>query len=101
MSDHSTKSDLEARTAADPGEDMNVRHIHAAIWREGAEPAEVWRRTPVVLRHFYFIMIVILILYLTNWMGGWSWHEYEESSIQRGVRDRAREAAEAVKADPH
>jgi hypothetical protein len=77
--------------SADLGEDMNVRHVHAAIWREEAEPSEFMRRMPVVLKHFYFIMFLWLIFYLVTWMGQWSWNEYEASPILRGNRDRARE----------
>lgn len=88
------------RASADPGEDMNVRHVHAAIWRETSEPAEVVRRTPAVLKHFYFIMLVWLILYLLSWFPPLNWNEYESSPIQRGIRERARTAVPAVKPQP-
>lgn len=88
------------RHAADPGEDMNVRHVHAAIWREESEPAEVVRRMPAVLKHFYFLMVVWLILYLINWFPPLRWDEYEESPVQRGIRERARTPAEAASPQP-
>ncbi len=75
---------------ADPGRDMNVRHVHAGIWREFAEPREIWRRTPWVLRHFYSVLFIWLIVYLFAQMGDWKWSEYEENSIQRMLRENAR-----------
>jgi uncharacterized membrane protein len=100
MSQQSDKAALERRGSADPGEQMNVRHVHAAIWREEAEPAEVVRRTPVVLKHFYFLMFVWLVFYLINWMGNWRWDEYEPSPTQRSLRDRARDAAATAQPSP-
>ncbi len=73
----------------DPGEDMNVRHVHAAIWREFAEPREIWRRTPWYLRHFYFILFLWVLFYLINFTGSWKWSEYEDSSIRRSQREDA------------
>jgi hypothetical protein len=93
MSEQPDKRALQQRDSADPGEEMNVRHVHAAIWREESEPAEVARRTPAVLKHFYFIMLLWLILYLLGWFPPLDWNEYEPSLIQRGNRDRAHEAA--------
>ena len=90
MNDQSRGTDPEKPTGADPGEDLNVRHVHAAIWREEAEPAEVFRRTPVLLKHFYFLMFVWLLFYLVTWMGKWKWDEYEASPVNRGNRDRFR-----------
>ena len=72
------------------GEDMNVRHVHAAIWREFAEPREMWRRTPWYLRHLYACLFIWLVLYLTAWMGQWDWNEYEESGFYRSAREHAR-----------
>ena len=46
-------------THHEPGEDMNVRTVHGALWRELAEPIERWRRTPWYLRHFYAIMAIL------------------------------------------
>ena len=69
---------------------MNVRHVHAAIWREVPEPFEVVRRMPIVLKHFYFWMFMWLLFYLMNWMGGWKWDEYEASRIARAWRCTAR-----------
>lgn len=88
------------RHSADPGEDMNVRHVHAAIWRETSEPAEVVRRMPAILKHFYFWMIIWLILYLVNWFPPLRWNEYEENASQRGLRDRARTQAEVAQPQP-
>jgi len=79
----------------DPGQDMNVRHVHAAIWRELPEPSEIWRRTPWYLRHFYFISFMWLVLYLIAQMGGWNWNEYEESGVRRSQREDARARLEA------
>ena len=90
MNDQPGETNPEKPRTADPGEDMNVRHVHAAIWREEAEPAELFRRTPVVLRHFYFIMFVWLLFYLMTWMGKWKWDEYEASPIKRGNREHFR-----------
>jgi hypothetical protein len=95
MNDETMKAGLKNRAAADPGEDMNVRHVHAAIWREESEPAEVVRRTPAVLKHFYFIMLIWLILYLLSWFPPLNWNEYEESPMRRSLRDHAREAPAA------
>ncbi|MEA3208460.1 MAG: hypothetical protein QOE70_1517 [Chthoniobacter sp.] len=75
---------------ADPGEDMNVRHVHAAIWREEAEPGEAVRRMPLLLKNFYVIMFLWLLFYLINWAGGWKWDEYESSLLERLKRDDAR-----------
>jgi hypothetical protein len=90
MNGQPREKDSEKPATADPGEDMNVRHVHAAIWREEAEPAEIVRRTPVLLKHFYFVMFLWLLFYLVTWMGNWKWDEYEASLIDRGDRDRAR-----------
>jgi hypothetical protein len=75
---------------ADPGEDMDVRHEHAAIWREEADPSEFMNRAPILLRQFYFGMLCWLIFYLVTWMGGWSWNEYEASPVVRWTRDEYR-----------
>ena len=80
--------------SADLGEDMNVRHVHAAIWREEAEPVEFVRRLPALLKHFYFVMFLWLLYYLATWMGGWKWNEYEVSPVERGIRDQAHAKAE-------
>jgi hypothetical protein len=76
---------------------MNVRHVHAAIWRETSEPAEVVRRMPAILKHFYFWMIIWLILYLVNWFPPLRWNEYEENA---SLRDRARTQAEVAQPQP-
>jgi hypothetical protein len=89
------------RTAGrEPGEDMNVRHVHAAIWREEAEPSEFVNRLPALLRHFYFLMFLWMLFYLGTWMGGWNWNEYEASLMDRLNRDRARPQPAAT-ALPH
>ena len=75
---------------ADPGEDMDVRHVHAAIWREEAEPREAVRRMPTLLKNFYFIMFLWLLFYLINWAAGWKWDEYEASPLERAKRDHVR-----------
>ena len=79
---------------------MNVRHVHAAIWRETSEPVEVVRRMPAILKHFYFWMIIWLIFYLVNWFPPLRWNEYEENASQRGLRDRARTQAEVAPPRP-
>jgi hypothetical protein len=78
------------RRSEDPGETMNVRRVHAAIWREQSEPRELVRRMPTVLKHFYFIMFVWLVFYLVSWMGPLDWNEYEQDPVQRVERDAAR-----------
>ncbi len=100
MSDQPDKRALQQRGSADPGEEMNVRHVHAAIWREEAEPSEVARRTPAVLKHLYFILFIWLLRYFINSMGSWRWDVYEPSPVQRGIRDRARESAPAQPSQP-
>src|SRR5258707_7559466 len=98
MKDEPIRAEVKNRGSADPGEDMNVRHVHAAIWREEAEPSEFVRRTPLVLRHFYFWMFVWMLFYLMTWMGRWKWDEYEASARARADRDHAR--PQPVQADP-
>jgi hypothetical protein len=88
------------RHSADPGEDMNVRHVHAAIWRETSEPAEVVRRMPAILKHFYFWMIIWLIFYLINWFPPLHWNEYEENASRRGLRDSARSQTQIARPQP-
>jgi len=80
----------EKPVSADLGEDMNVRHVHAAIWREEAEPDEFMRRIPNILKHFYFVMALWLLFYLVTWMGNWKWNEYEASPMARLNRDQVR-----------
>ncbi len=75
---------------ADPGEDMQVRHVHAAIWREESEPYEAARRTPFLLRHFYAILTLWAIYYLIVWAGGWNWNEYEANPLERAKREHVR-----------
>jgi hypothetical protein len=100
MNEEPDQAALEHRASADPGENMNVRHVHAAIWREESEPAEVVRRMPAILKHFYFWMLVWLILYLMGWFPPLSWNEYEANRVERGIRDRARETAPATNPQP-
>jgi hypothetical protein len=60
--------------------------VHAAIWRETAEPAEAIRRMPVLLKHFYFIMFLWLLYYLSYLIisaGGWKWNQYDTSPAER------------------
>jgi hypothetical protein len=71
---------------------MNVRHVHAAIWREEADPSEVVRRMPLWLKHFYFLMFLWMVFYLFNWTGGWKWDEYEPSYAAQVHREHARPA---------
>ncbi len=76
---------------ADPGEDMDVRHVHAAIWREEAEPTEAVRRMPVLLRVFYFSMFLWLLCYLLTEAADWKWDEYEASPLERSKREHVRQ----------
>lgn len=69
----------------DPGEDMNVRVVHGAIWREFAEPIEVWRRAPWYLKHSYVIMLICALVYLLIQV--FDWNEYEEDPLRRLQRD--------------
>lgn len=69
----------------DPGEDMNVRVVHGAIWREFAEPIEVWRRAPWYLKHSYVMMLIGALVYLIIQV--YDWKEYEEDPIRRVERD--------------
>lgn len=80
--------------AGEPGADMNVRKVHAAIWRETAEPREMWRRTPWYLIHFYFILFLWLVIYLGSFTGRWKWNEYEESGSRRAQRETTRARVE-------
>jgi hypothetical protein len=66
----------------EPNEDMNVRRVHGIIWREYPEPRELWRRTPKILRHFYVIMAIWLILYLIGWFPHWSWKNLDHAAPQ-------------------
>lgn len=72
------------------GEDMNVRIVHGALWRELAEPIEHWRRTPWYLRHFYAIMALLAIFYLVQQV--FDWNEYEENRLRRFRRDQEQKA---------
>jgi hypothetical protein len=90
MNEQPGETNSEKPRTADPGEDMNVRHVHAAIWREEAEPREAVRRMPILLKHFYFIMFLWLVFYLITWAAGWKWDEYEASPIERSKRDDIR-----------
>ena len=83
--------------AADHGEDMNVRHVHAAIWREEAEPAEAVRRMPFLLKNFYVIMFLWYLFYLNHWTAGWKWNEYEVSAEERYKRDHLQAAPAPAK----
>lgn len=82
MSDEVPKSEqLQAR------EGMNIRRVHAAIWREQAEPQEATSRMPLVLKAFYVAMALWLVNYLIFWMGPLSWDEFESNPIERVKRD--------------
>jgi hypothetical protein len=72
------------------GDDMNVRKVHAAIWREQAEPTEAIRRMPLVMKLFYLVMVIWLIQYFFTWAGTFDWNEYEASPIERAKRDDPR-----------
>jgi hypothetical protein len=74
----------------DPGENMNIRRVHAAIWREEVEPSEAFRRTPSILKHFYFIMLLWLVFYFGTLFPPLKWDEYEASALQRALRDRSK-----------
>ena len=100
MNEQPDKAALEQRASADPGEDMNVRHVHAAIWREESEPAEAVRRMPALLKHFYFWALVWLILYLIGWFPPLNWNEYEADRGQRSIRDRVRQTRLAPPPQP-
>ena len=75
---------MSSSNSQDPGEDMNVRVVHGAIWREFAEPIEAWRRTPWYLRHFYAVMAIVAIIYLVGQV--FDWNEYEEDAVLRSQR---------------
>lgn len=68
-------------------EGMNVRRVHAAIWREEAEPSEATRRMPLLVKVFYVAMTLWFINYLLMWMGPLDWNEFESSPIERVKRD--------------
>jgi len=81
-------------THHEPGEDMNVRTVHGALWRELAEPIERWRRTPWYLRHFYAIMAILAFLYIV--LQAFDWNEYEENAVRRVERDEIRKTMKPV-----
>lgn len=76
-------------------EGMNIRRVHAAIWREESEPSEAMRRMPNLVKVFYLGMALWLINYLFMWMGPWDWNEFEASPIERVRRDAPASGAEA------
>ena len=90
MNEKPEETKPEKPSTADPGDDMNVRHVHAAIWREEAEPREAVRRMPFLLKNFYAIMFIWLLYYLSIWAAGWKWDEYEANPIERWKRDHVR-----------
>ncbi len=61
-------------------EDMNVRRVHGVIWREYPEPRELWRRTPAILRHFYVVLTIAVLLYLIGWFPRWSWKALDHAA---------------------
>lgn len=69
----------------EPGEDMNVRAVHGALWREFEEPMETLRRLPWYMRHLYAVMLLIGLIYLLIQV--FDWNEYEESATRRVLRD--------------
>lgn len=69
----------------DSREEMNVRQVHGAIWREFSEPIEMWRRAPWYLKHSYVIMLIFALVYLL--IQKYDWNEYEEDPILRLRRD--------------
>ncbi|WP_411846374.1 cytochrome c [Roseibacillus persicicus] len=63
----------------EPGEDLNVREVHGQIWRENAEPHELYQRIPWWLKHLIYAPLVIWgIWYLLIASGGFRWDEYIE-----------------------
>ncbi|HEY1865574.1 MAG TPA: hypothetical protein VGG55_00790 [Candidatus Acidoferrales bacterium] len=62
---------------------MNVRRVHGAIWREYPEPRELWRRTPAILRHFYVITTIGVLLYLLGWFPHWSWKSLDQAAPEK------------------
>jgi hypothetical protein len=76
---------MENPDSKDSGEDMNVRLVHGAIWREFAEPIEAWRRAPWYLRHSYVMMLIGALVYLLIQV--YDWKEYEEDPVRRIERD--------------
>jgi hypothetical protein len=64
-------------------EDMDVRRVHGAIWREYPEPRELWWRTPALLRHFYVILTIGVTLYFIGWFPRWSWKALDQGSRER------------------
>lgn len=92
------KTTIPSKPNQDSGEDMNVRVVHGALWRELAEPFERWRRTPWFLRHFYVAMFVGAVVYLGFQVYRWS--EYEENAQRRLDRDQLRNKTPAAPEPP-
>ncbi len=62
---------------------MNVRRVHGVIWREYPEPRELWRRTPAILRHFYILLTIGVLLYLLAWFPHWSWQSLDHAAPEK------------------
>ncbi len=80
---------MDTSSQNEPGEDMNVRLVHAAIWREMAEPSERRRGLPWYLRRMYAVMFILGAIYLLS--QAFDWNEYEDSTRARMLRDMERQ----------
>lgn len=76
---------MDTSSQNEPGEDMNVRLVHAAIWREMAEPSERKRGLPWYLRRMYAVMFILAVIYLL--LQVFDWKEYEDNTQVRLKRD--------------
>ncbi len=70
----------------DAGEEMNVRKVHGALWRETAEPSEQWRRVPWLVKHFFLLLVIFGVIYLLTQI--YDWKEYEDNPVLRFHRER-------------
>ncbi len=73
---------------------MNVRLVHAALWRETAEPHERRRGLPWYLRRLYAVMFILAVVYLLTQT--FDWQEYEDSAPVKQRREQARQQQRAA-----
>lgn len=76
---------MKPKQPRDAGEEMNVRKVHGALWRELAEPREQARRVPWFLKHFFVMLVILAIIYLA--IQNYNWNEYEVNPRLRQQRD--------------
>lgn len=72
-------SEHDKQSGNEPGENLNVREVHAQLLREKEEPTEMMRAAPWWLKHAIIAPLLIWGLwYLLTHSGGFRWKEYSE-----------------------